>query len=275
MNIQKNNYYYRIDVDQFLIAQILYLKVVHLDRDRNHYNYKVISHEIDRRFEIPETEEERLIKKYNKFPSYTDERQRGAPISGGGIYEEGDLLDSVTEEDILKKIEERREMESRRVLNALRCPITGGRLICLGSDINVMDGPITWIVEGHENMKWYVDPRRSSVFQGHGYYKWDQKKGVWVEQIKIYGGSKFVNKPQTQEEKDKIDQLEKEWEEKKKKDKEEYERKVASGEITPLLPFGVKQIHFKTLNLEDVNVSPLPPPSGTIFYVDYKINNDE
>ncbi len=272
MNIQKDNKYYRIDVDKFLIARILYIKITNFDKTRNRYSYETISSEVDRRFEIPETEEERLLKKYNRF--HLDDRKSGGAVSGGASYEEGDLLGSVTEEDILKKIEERREQNERALESSLRCPITGGRLISLGSDLNVMDGPATWVVEGHEDVKWYVDPRRHKVFQGQGCYTWYGEKKEWVEQIEICDGWKFVDKPKTPEEEAAVQKIIHDYEEKKRNDKEEYERKVASREITPTPSLNIKRVFAKTVDMDVVEVRPLSPPSNFLFYVDYKYNTD-
>jgi len=278
MNIEVGKRYYTIDVNQYLIVKTSYVEITSFDplRDIHHYLYKCIDETVDRRFEIPETEEERLQKKYGRnsyFNGYSNGREySGKSISGGGTYREGMFFDAITEEDILKAVDERKEQNQRALDNALRCPKTGGRLIFLGGDPNVRDGDLHYIVEGHENVRWSTGSRWfHDIYRGHGNWKWYAEEKEWREQIKICDGWKYVDKPKTPEEEIAVQKIIDDYEEDKRKRKEEYDRKVASGEINP----NENRFYATTISLDKVEVRPMSPPTGLLSYMDFKYKDDE
>ena len=280
MNIEVGKRYYTIDVNQYLIVKTSYVEITRIDplRDIYHYSYKCIDQTVDRRFEIPETEEERLQKKYGRNPyfnGYSNGRNySGKTISGTGTYRDGMFFDAVTEEDVLKAVEERKEQNQRALDSALRCPITGGRLIFLGGDPDVRDGDLHYIVEGHENMRWSTGSIWFyDIYRGHGNWKWYAEEKEWREQIRICGGWKYVDKPKTPEEEAAVQKLIDDYEEGERNRKEDLERKLANGEIKNLFPNTIK-VQAKTIGIDNVDVRPMSPPMGIINYMDYK-NEDE
>jgi hypothetical protein len=279
MNIEVGKRYYTIDVNQYLIVKTSYVEITSFGplRDIHHYQCKYIDQTIDRRFEISETEEERLQKKYGRhsyFNGYGDRECTGKSISATGTYREGIFFDAINEEDILRAVEERRKQNQRALDNELRCPLTGGRLIRLGGDPGVMDGSINWIVEGHEDMRWETGTRWfHDIFSGHGYFKWYGEEREWREQIKICGGWKFVDKPKTPEQEVAVQKIIDDYEESERKRKEEYERKLAAGEIKNLFP-NMIQVFAKTIDLDKVEVRPMSAPTGLLNYMDFKTEDE-
>ena len=97
----------------------------------------------------------------------------------------------------------------------------------------------------------------------------------WREQIRICGGWKFVDKPKTPEEEDAVQKIIQEYEEKERVRKEEYERKVASGEITEaLFPVAIK-VQPRTVAFEEVKVKPMSLPSPLLNYMDFKSGDED
>jgi hypothetical protein len=278
MNIEIGKRYYTIDVNQYFIVKTAYVEITSVDEKRNQYSCKYIDETVDRRFEIPETEEERLQKKYGSNPyfnGYSNGREySGKSISSTGTYREGIFFDVITEDDILKAVEERKEQNQRALDTALKCPLTGGRIIRLGGDSMVRDGDLHYIVEGHENVRWTTGSRWFfDIYRGHGNWKWYAEEKEWREQIKICDGSKYVDKPKTPEEETAVQKIVDDYEEDKRKRKEEYDRKVASGEIKP--DNFIKRYYAKTIDLDKVEVRPMSPPTGLLSYMDFKTSDDE
>jgi len=275
MNIEVGKRYYTIDVNQYLIVKTSYVEITSVDEKRNQYSCKYIDQTIDRRFEIPETEEERLQKKYGRhsyFNGYGDRECTGKSISATGTYREGIFFDAITEDDILKSVEERKEQNQRVLDTDLKCPLTGGRIIRLGGDPNVRDGDLHYIVEGHEDVRWTTGSRWFfDIYRGRGYFKWYAEEKEWREQVKICDGSKYVDKPKTPEEEIAVQKIIDDYEEDKRKRKEEYDRKVASGEINP----NENRFYATTISLDKVEVRPMSPPTGLLSYMDFKYKDDE
>lgn len=226
MNIEKKQAYYRVLVDDFLIVDIIKI-IIEGEISPKRYRYKAIEHTINSEYELSESEEERLKKKYgfnNWFFDDRENRDDNRIVSGVATFEKGDLVEEITDKYILQKVNEKKEQLEKNSENFLKCPITGGRLVNLGSDRNVIDGPCCWIVEGYEDVRYETSPwvRGNIFFGSDSCYKWYADKKEWKEQISICDGNKFVDKPKTAKQEENIQKIISEYEEKNKKELVDY-----------------------------------------------------
>ena len=272
MKIEAGKYYYKVDVNQYLIAIIQRIKLTK-EKSPGRFKYKVIEQTVDRTYELFETIEEKLKKRYLGYGDYFSERVINNTIGGERGFKEEDLVEEISQAYILERVEERRRQLLKVEEGTLYCPITGGRLVCVGQERHVMDGSILWVAvdfEGKELLKWETGSRWfSGIFDNptHGYYKWYAEEKEWRKQVRCEGGWRFIDEPKTPEEEEELKRINAKYEEEERKRKEEYERKLAAGEITSLLPV-MKQVFAKTIDLNIVEVKPMGGPTGQIFYLD-------
>lgn len=270
MKPEATKYFYEIEVSDFLVVFIRHIKLTK-QTSPERYKYKIIDHKVIRDFELPETIEEKLKEKYrHSYGGFTRGRGIDNIIGGEKNFNEEELYENISDELILEKVEEKKQQLKKYENNHLYCPITGGRLIRIGSEMHVMDGSILWIsvdATGKELLQWETGTRwYYDIFSSrYGKYKWYEKEKEWRKQV--YVADKYHDEPQTQEQKDALKKLAEEYEEKERLRKEEYEKKVASGEIKPLLPL-FQQVFAKTLNLDIIKVKPMDFPSGKLYYMD-------
>jgi hypothetical protein len=153
--------------------------------------------------------------------------------------------------------------EDKRRDTGLKDPLMGLPLIHVGYDWGVMDGDHYYEVEGHSEIR-YVRNARSLyyVFNRTRYFRFDD--GVWTEYFSVKGSNKLFPVGTPQEEVD--EQIRKE---KKESDdrRREYEEGVRNGTITPG-PEAVRVV-ASLIDIEDVQVCPLPPPTGALNYIKF------
>lgn len=182
-----------------------------------------------------------------------------------------------------------REKEEPTLFDYL-CPLTGEKLYNYGSDMHTMDGPCTIKTENGKQVyeKWPRDwgvtlypantTRRGFLWiPSLNEEYWDRAawnfnplwKDIpeWKEFVEVAGKHLFLDDPFFDDRKKRVEIA---YEADKHLRQLEYDRKVASGEITPG-PF-MKRVVFQTTKIEDVKICPLPAPNGLLFYMDYKIN---
>ena len=94
------------------------------------------------------------------------------------------------------------------------------------------------------------------------YFVLSEDETTWTEYKKVEGISGIIPIDTPQEEIDA--KIEKEAEERAER-KRLYEARVASGEIDPLQ---IRRVTPSTISSDLVEVRPLPPPSGMLFYMD-------
>ena len=176
------------------------------------------------------------------------------------------------------------------VLVGYPCPITGRPLYNHDHDMDIYDGPSTIKTDDGKRVyeKWPRDwgytlypvgnTRKGfmwipSLDEEH----WERAawnfnplwKGIpeWKEFIEVCGKKLFLDDLFFEDRKKRIEVS---YETERHLRQLDYDRRVASGEITPG-PF-IKRVVFQTAKIEDVKVCPFPAPSGLLFYMDYKID---
>jgi hypothetical protein len=218
MKIEAGKYYYKVDVNQYLIAIIQRIKLTK-EKSPGRFKYKVIEQTVDRSYELPETIEEKLKKRYLGYGDYFSERDINNTIGGERSFKEEDLVEEISQAYILERVEKRRSQLQRAEESTLYCPITGGRLVCVGQERHLMDGSILWVAvdyEGKELLKWETGSRWfSGIFDNpiHGYYKWYEEEKEWRKQVRCEGGWRFVDEPKTPEEEETLKQINAKYEE--------------------------------------------------------------
>ena len=164
----------------------------------------------------------------------------------------------------------------------LLCPITGSPLIYDGYEWGTMDGDFYYHAESDPTIKFESNMR--SVFYelvggekewgmtgservlSRRYFK-PEANGTWSEwfAVKSHGFPKLFPIGTPSEE---VLAWQAEDERKHLEHKAEYDRKVASGEITPWI---VPMVNFGTIANDLVEVKPMDPPSGQIFYFEHTV----
>jgi hypothetical protein len=184
--------------------------------------------------------------------------------------------------------------------SGIKCPITGSDLIYDGYESDKMDGDSYYHSESDPELKWEKNARSpyfelvhkesrwgasSGEAEARRYFKLDDKN-EWVEYFAVHSvdrirmfevGTSLIDV-------DNILQLDIAA---KKLREEEYARKVASGEINLWMFPTVRNIKPTTIakkngddkttvwNKDKVIVSQMPPPQGTLFYLDFKYGSSE
>ena len=153
------------------------------------------------------------------------------------------------------------------------CPISGFRLMYVGSDYHVMDADSYYQSEFDPTIIYANHPFSRNV------YRLIESRSIMAKTIRYFvleednilkeycsllnGKLVPIETP--------VEEIEKANEEYKNSEilrKEEYEKKVASGEITPIY---AKQIFCKTISPELISVKPMDYPKGIVFFNDYKV----
>lgn len=156
----------------------------------------------------------------------------------------------------------------------LICPITGSILMDDGSDNHVMDSDNFYFASSDKSIKFARHPFSWNLFRQieyrhvgeHGirfYYL--QKDNTWEEYVDDKRTSKLfpINTPQSEIE-EYIQNEEMERQERKRK----YNEGVANGTIIPL-PNGIR-VAARLIEIDNVTVQPLSPPSENLFYTNFK-----
>ena len=272
MKLEVGKFYYKVDVNQYLIVITQRIKLTK-EKSPGRFKYKVIEQTVDRSYEISETIEEKLKKKYHGYDGYFSGREIRNTLGGESNFNEKDLFEEISQFYILERVEERKKQLQRVEESQLYCPITGGRLICVGQERGVMDGSNLWVAvdyEGKELLKWETGSRWISYIYDnptYGYYKWYPDEKEWRKQVRCEDGWTYVDEPKTPEEQVALDKRNSDYREEQKKRDEEYQRKLASGEIKVLFPIFTK-VFAKTMDLNITEVKPMNGPSGQLFYLD-------
>lgn len=156
----------------------------------------------------------------------------------------------------------------------LICPITGSPLIKDGKKGHVMDGDTFYHAESDKSIIYARHPFMWNMFrlvsgrndceQGNRFFKLLDNKS-WQEYIADKRTDHLfpINTPQSEIE-EYIQNEEKERQERTRL----YNEGVANGTITPL-PILTK-IGSHLLAMETVSVQPLSPPTGKIYYTNFK-----
>lgn len=170
------------------------------------------------------------------------------------------------------------------------CPITGQKMLNYGSDMHTMDGPSTIKTEDGKRSydmwprSWgitlYASNNTSRGFiwipslkeqhwerAAHNFNPLWKDIPEWKEFVEVAGKHMFLDDPLFEDRKKRAevaDQVDRHLRQL------DYDRRVASGEITPG-PFMTKVL-FQTMKIEDVKVCPMSAPSNMLFYLDYKID---
>jgi hypothetical protein len=162
--------------------------------------------------------------------------------------------------------------EKNEIETNLLCPITGERLIWIGSDVHVMDPDSFYKPTNTPNIIYARHPFSYNLFRlvensynhcqpGKKFFRLNEDNS-WTEMILIKEIDKLVEIDTNQEEIDKL--ISKILEEKRKK-KEDYDEKVRNGQITPIT-IDIKKVEAQQIGLDLVEVKPLSPPSSIIFF---------
>ena len=282
---------YSILVTSLLVVRVETLKIVSLeDREGDEViaQYKCIDTKIIREYELSITAEESVREPLFGITSHKNlknERNPGKTISGGGFL--SNFYKEVTHELIKEKVDEiiAQEKRIKEREDKFLCPITGGKIVCQGSDMGVMDGPTYYKVEGFSDVTWEKWPRSEMWFakvrvpsEKNGYdiverpFAYDGVNNTWQEYVRAVDS--YFKKPETPEEQAEIDAFIV-TERKRRADADaEYDRKVASGVIVPI-DFGASRVFSKLIKTEKVTVCPLSPPSGMLFYLKSEIKGQE
>jgi len=155
------------------------------------------------------------------------------------------------------------------------CPITGSRLMYTGHEEHVMDGLSFYAAESDPKaIRYSRHPFAYNLFYTLSSGEFERifrlnDDRTWTEMIYVFGKLLFpIDTPN-----DVIAKELREYEEKEAARLAEYERKVASGEITP----GPKlqRVVAQTNGLDLVKVKPISPPNCILNFIDFKYGNDD
>jgi hypothetical protein len=157
--------------------------------------------------------------------------------------------------------------------SGLTCPITGGRLMSIGYERHVMDPDSFYQSENDPTLYFASHPFSRTV------YRLVERPGMmerairyfvlnddisWTEHVIIESGNLVpIDTPQ-----DEIDAVNEKYRADQEERRKTYEARVASGEIVPSLFPTALRVLPKMVSAEQVEVKPMEPPKGMLFYLD-------
>ena len=164
--------------------------------------------------------------------------------------------------------------EHKPSLTDIMCPITGSPLVWIpdNSPMHTMDPDSSYESASDPTIRFARHPFSWRTFRlidkyedelGR-YFVLSEDETTWSEFKRVKGISDLISIDTPQSEIDA--RIEKEAVEKAER-KRIYDEKVARGEIIPL---PIIQVSARDIQSDLVEVAPLPPPSGLLFYMDMK-----
>lgn len=155
----------------------------------------------------------------------------------------------------------------------LTCPITGKQLMYVGSEVPyILDGYSYYEPENNVEKIRYRKHPRSYLYEeisSRRYFK-PSEDGAWVEYIKIKGLDGLFPIDITKKE---ISRERKTQQEEKRKRKAEYKawwNSLTKKEQQEEIRRRPKRVFATTVNIENVEVCPMKPPTNELFYMDFK-----
>jgi hypothetical protein len=159
--------------------------------------------------------------------------------------------------------------------SGLTCPITGGRLMSIGYERDVMDPDSFYQSENDPTLYFACHPfsrtvyrlidRPSMMVRAIRYFVLNADK-TWTEHIKIESENLVpIDTPQSE-----IDEANEKYRKEREEFRRNYDEQVARGEIIPLTFI---QVPVKTVALDEVEVKPMGPPSGILHYMNFTYGN--
>lgn len=154
-------------------------------------------------------------------------------------------------------------------MNKILCPITGDELIYVGHEEGCMDGPSYYSPINDNLIIYSVWPRRMNIYslvdskstyaKESRYFRLNDDHS-WTEMKQVPHGDKLFPKRY----------YGREWKEACAEAKLRWQRKLEREEYLKNHPEEDARIFANPIYQDEVKVSPLGPPSGMIYYVNFK-----
>lgn len=156
----------------------------------------------------------------------------------------------------------------------LKCPITGDELIYVGHDEGVMDGQSYYSPLVDKSIIYAVHPFRNNIYalvdsmsfhvKESRYFRLNEDSS-WTEMKKVpHGNNLFPKRYYGSGWKRACAEAKVRWQ--KRQEQEKYWKEHPEED---------PRIHAKTVNIDEVKVSPMGLPSGMLFYLDFNIKKSE
>lgn len=164
-------------------------------------------------------------------------------------------------------------MENNKSITDLICPITGSPLWYVGTEKHCMDPDSWYSPESDSSIIFARHPFSMNLFRlvetkgtmekALRYFRLNTDRS-WTEMKEApYTNSLFP-----------LDDFSEEWEAACKEGLERLEKRKQQEQYWKEHPEEDPRVFAKTVALEKVDVVPLGPPTGILFYLDYKYNPD-